>query len=58
MGIKEEIFEEFFKKLEDDDKMSLDTIQELRELIEKGEINLQEEILKIIQRGRENVDND
>lgn len=58
MGIKEEIFEEFFKKLEEDDKLSLDTIQELRELIEKGEINLQEEILKIIQRGRENVDND
>ena len=55
MGIKDEIFDEFFKKLENDEKISVDTVQELKKLIEMGNINSQKEILEIIQRGRENV---
>jgi len=58
MGIKEEIFDEFFKKLENDEMISVDIIQELRKLIEKGNINSQKEVLEIIQRGRENVNCD
>ena len=48
MGIQEDIFEEFFKKLEEDEKFPDSIIEELRRLWEKGEIASQEKILAVI----------
>jgi len=48
MGIQEDIFEEFFQKLEEDEKFPDSIIEELRRLWEKGEIASQEKILEVI----------
>ena len=51
MGIKEEIFEDFFKKLEDDNEFPNSIIEELKKLLKSGEIASQEKILDAIKRG-------
>lgn len=51
MGIQEEIFEEFLKKLVEDEKFPDSIIEELRKLQESGEIISQEKIFEIIKRG-------
>ena len=58
MGIQEDIFEEFFKKLEEDEKFPDSIIEELRRLWEKGEIASQEKILEVIKRGCEDANKD
>ena len=56
MGLTEEIFEEFFKKLEDDEEFPNSIVNELRDLLNgKGDIS-QEDIFEIIKRGEENGD--
>jgi hypothetical protein len=55
MGIQEEIFEEFFKELEKDEKFPNPIIEKLKELWEKGEIASQEKIFEVIKRGCEDV---
>jgi len=52
MGIKDEIFEEFFKKLEEDDDFPNVIIQELKNLLESGENISQEKIFDAIKEGR------
>jgi hypothetical protein len=54
MGIQEEIFEGFFKKLEDDEDFPDSIVEELKRLWESGEIASQEKILEVIERGSEN----
>lgn len=51
MGIQEDIFEQFFKKLEEDEKFPDLILEELKRLWEKGEIASQEKILEVIKRG-------
>ncbi|MFQ6128700.1 MAG: hypothetical protein ACE5QW_07355 [Thermoplasmata archaeon] len=51
MGTKEEIFEEFFKKLEKNEKFPHPIIKELKNLWQCGEILSQEKILDVIKRG-------
>jgi len=58
MGIQEEIFEEFFKKLEEDEKFPDNIIGELKKLWENGEIVSQEKILEVIKRESEDVSRD
>lgn len=58
MGIQEEIFEEFFKKLEEDEKFPDSIIEELKKLWKNGEIASQEKILEVIERSCENVSKD
>jgi len=55
MGIKEEIFEGFFKKLEEDKEFPHSIIEELEKLWESEEIISQERILEIIKRGCEDA---
>jgi len=55
MGIKEEIFEEFFKKIEEDEEIPRSIIEELRKLWEEGEVISQEKILEVIKRGCKDV---
>jgi hypothetical protein len=55
MGINEEIFEEFFKKLEEDEEFPRSIIEELRKLRGSGEVLSQEKILEVIERGCEDV---
>ena len=55
MGIKEEIFEEFFKKIEEDEEIPCSIIEELRKLWEEGEVISQEKILEVIKRGCKDV---
>jgi hypothetical protein len=50
LGIQDEIFEEFFKKLAES-KLPEDLIRELKTLVEKGEIGTKERILEVIKRG-------
>lgn len=52
LGIEEEIFGEFFKKLMDA-KLPEDLIKELRTLLEKGEIESKEKIIEVVKRGVE-----
>lgn len=52
LGIQEEIFGDFFKKLVDA-KLPEDLIKELRTLLEKGEIENKEKILEAVKRGVE-----
>lgn len=52
LGIEEEIFEDFFKKLMDS-KLPEDLIKELRTLLEKGEIESKEKIIEVVKRGVE-----
>lgn len=54
MGIQEEVFEVFFKKLEDDEDFPDSIVEELKKLWESGEIASQEKILEVIERGNEN----
>lgn len=56
MGIKEEIFEEFLKKLEEDEGFPRSIIEELRKLWGSEEVISQEKIREVIKRGCENVD--
>ena len=58
MGIQENIFEEFFKKLEGDEKFPDSIVAELRRLWEKDEIASQEKILEVIKRGCEDANKD
>ena len=55
MGIQEDIFEGFFKKLEDDKDFPDSAVEELKRLWESGEIASQEKILEVVERGNENV---
>lgn len=48
MGIQEDIFEEFFQKLDGDEKFPGSIVAELRSLWEKDEIASQEKILEVI----------
>ena len=54
MGIQEDIFEGFFKKLEDDEDFPDSIVEELKGLWESGEISSQEKIIEVIERGSEN----
>lgn len=51
MRIQEEIFEDFFKKLEEDEKFPDSIIEELKKLWESGEVISQEKIFEVIKRG-------
>jgi hypothetical protein len=51
MGIQENIFEQFFKKLEKDEKFPDSVLKELKKLWENGEIASQEKIYEAIKRG-------
>ena len=55
MGIQEEIFEGFFKKLEDDEDFPDSIVEELKRLWESSKIASQEKILEVVERGSENV---
>ncbi len=55
MGIEEEIFEGFFKKIEEDEEIPRSIIEELRKLWEDGEVISQEKILEVIKRGCKDV---
>jgi hypothetical protein len=54
MGIQEDIFERFFKKLEDDEDFPDLIVEELKRLLGNGEIASQEKILEMVERGSEN----
>lgn len=54
MGIQEEIFEVFFKKLEDDENFPVSIVKELKKLWESGEITSQEKILEVVRGGSGN----
>jgi len=55
MGVNEEIFEGFFKKLEEDKEFPRSIIDELKTLWERGEIISQEKIFDVIKRGSTDV---
>jgi len=55
VGIQEDIFEGFFKKLEDDKDFPDSAVEELKRLWESGEIASQEKILEVVERGNGNV---
>lgn len=55
LGVQEEIFKDFFKKLIDA-KLPEDLIKELRTLREKDEMESEDKILEAIKRGVEAVD--
>lgn len=50
MTIQEDIFEEFFRKLTEDEKIPDSIVNELRKLWKSGEIASQEKILEAIER--------
>lgn len=58
MGIKEEIFEEFFLKLKKDKEFPNAIVKGLKELWKSGEIASQEKILTVIQGGCADVGED
>lgn len=58
MGIQEEIFAGFFKKLEEDEKFPDTIIGELKKLQQSGEITSQVKIFEAITRGYANVRED
>jgi uncharacterized secreted protein with C-terminal beta-propeller domain len=58
MGVKEEILEEFFKKLEEDEEFPDSIIEELKKLWENEEIISQEKIFEVIKRGCSDVSKD
>jgi len=58
MGISEEIFEEFFKKLSREEEFPQLVLEELRKLWESGEDISQEKIFGAIKRGCEDVSED
>ena len=55
MGVQEDIFEGFFKKLENDEKFPDSIVEELKKLWESGEIASQEKILEVVEGVSENV---
>lgn len=58
MGIKDEIFEGFFKKLERDGKFPDKIIEELKKLWREGNIASQENIFEVIKKGCEDASKD
>ena len=58
MGIQEDIFEQFFKKLEEDEKFPDLILEELKRLWKNGEIASQEKICEAIKKGCEDVNKD
>ncbi len=58
MGIQEEVFEKFFRKLEEDENFPDPIIEELKKLWESGEIASQEAIFEAIRGGCEDVSKD
>lgn len=50
MGIQEDIFEAFFKKLKEDEEFPDSIVGELRKLWKNGEIASQEKIIEAIKR--------
>jgi len=58
MGIQEEIFEGFFKKLEEDGNFPDPIVEELKKLWETGEIASQEKIFQASKRRVEEVSKD
>ncbi len=54
MGIQEEIFEVFFKKLKNDENIPVSIVEELKKLWESGEITSQEKILEVVKEGSGN----
>lgn len=53
MGIKDQIFEEFFTKLAVEDEVPATVVTELKSLAAGGESVSEEELLRIIERGFE-----
>lgn len=53
MGIHAEIFDDFFRKLEEDKTVSKSIINDLRELVANGEISSKEKILAVIDKIHE-----
>lgn len=53
MGIKDQIFEEFFAKLAVEDEVPTTVVTELKGLAAGGESVTEEELLRIIERGFE-----
>ena len=58
MGIQEDIFEEFFEKLKENEKFPDSIVAELRRLWEKGEIASQEKIFEVIKGERGDASKD
>jgi len=54
MGIQVEIFEVFFKKLEEDEKFPTSIVEKLKKLWESGEITSKEKILEVMKEGSGN----
>jgi len=57
MGLQEEIFEEFFRKLSEDETIPDSIVEELKKLLESGEVS-QEGIFEVIERVYRDVSND
>ena len=55
LGIQDEIFEEFFKKLAKSE-LPEDLMKELKTLVENGEIGEKEKILDAVKRGIKDAD--
>ena len=55
MGIKDQIFEDFFAKLAVEDEVPITVVTELKNLVAGGESVSEEELLRIIERGFEDV---
>ncbi len=51
MGIKEDIFEDFFRKLAEDEEIPDSIVNELKELWKNEGIASQEKILEVIEKG-------
>lgn len=58
MGIQEDIFEQFFKKLEKDERFPDSVLEELKRLWENDEIASQEKLHEAIKRGCGDVNED
>ncbi|MCX9085504.1 MAG: hypothetical protein OIN87_11995 [Candidatus Methanoperedens sp.] len=58
MGIQEDIFNEFFRKLESDEKFPDLIVKELKTLWESGEISSKEKLLEVIKIGCEDAKKD
>lgn len=58
MGIQEDIFEGFFKKLEEDKEIPDSIIKGLKTLKETDEISSKEKLLELIKTGCEDANKD
>jgi len=58
MEIQREIFEEFFRKLQEDEKFPDSIVEELKRFWESGEIISQEKVFEIIKKGCADVNKD